>query len=156
MVVWLHLKHISLSFNAYNIDFSRFHNELKHLCSLKLVSILETTLWKIVIKLLFSFVTFWLFFPFWGSKLYLTKIKYPINLIFSVVVCIYKIHVFNGVITCQIIQNFWNISYFFEIFTSRRYHRDMKILRILASNSKHFRIYRIFKKWKIDMLWLTF
>ena len=38
---------------------------------------------------------------------------------------------------------------FFEIFTSGRYHRDMKALKILASNSNHFRIYGIFKKWQI-------
>ena len=37
-----------------------------------------------------------------------------------------------------------------EIFTSGRYHRDMKILKILASNSKWFRVYGIFKKWQID------
>ena len=30
-----------------------------------------------------------------------------------------------------------------------RSHRDMKILKILASNSRNFRIYGIFKKWKI-------
>ena len=28
-----------------------------------------------------------------------------------------------------------------------RYHRDMKILKILASNSKWFKFYDIFKKW---------
>ena len=39
---------------------------------------------------------------------------------------------------------------FLEIFTSGRYHRDMKILKILASNSKRFRVYGIFKKWQID------
>ena len=39
---------------------------------------------------------------------------------------------------------------FLEIFTSGRYHRDMKILKILASNSKQFRVYRIFKKLQID------
>ena len=38
---------------------------------------------------------------------------------------------------------------FLEIFTSGRYHRDMKILKILASNSKHFKIYGIFKKLQI-------
>ena len=37
-----------------------------------------------------------------------------------------------------------------EIFTSGRYHRDMKILKILASNSKRFRVYGIFKKLQID------
>ena len=39
---------------------------------------------------------------------------------------------------------------FLEIFTSGRYHRDMKILKILASNSKRFRVYGIFKNYKID------
>ena len=39
---------------------------------------------------------------------------------------------------------------FFEIFTSARYHRDMKILKILASNSKRFTFYGIFKTWQID------
>ena len=31
-----------------------------------------------------------------------------------------------------------------------RYHRDMKILKILGSNYKRFRFYRVFKKWQID------
>ena len=39
---------------------------------------------------------------------------------------------------------------FLEIFTSGRYHRDMKILKILASNSKWFRVNGIFKKLQID------
>ena len=39
---------------------------------------------------------------------------------------------------------------FFEIFTSGRYHRDMKNLKILASNSKRFRFSGISKKWQID------
>ena len=39
---------------------------------------------------------------------------------------------------------------FLEIFISSRYHRDMKILKILASNSKWFRVSGIFKKWQID------
>ena len=39
---------------------------------------------------------------------------------------------------------------FLEIFTSGRYHRDMKILEILSSNSKWYRVYGIFKKWQID------
>ena len=38
---------------------------------------------------------------------------------------------------------------FLEIFTSGRYHRDMKILKILASNSKRFRVYGIFKTLQI-------
>ena len=38
----------------------------------------------------------------------------------------------------------------FEIFTSGRYHIDRKILKILASNSKRFRFFSIFKKWQID------
>ena len=39
---------------------------------------------------------------------------------------------------------------FLELFPSGRYHRDMKILKILASNSKRFRVYGIFKKLQID------
>ena len=39
---------------------------------------------------------------------------------------------------------------FLEILTSGRYHRDMKILQILASNSKRFRVYGIYKKLQID------
>ena len=38
---------------------------------------------------------------------------------------------------------------FFEMFTSFKYHRDMKILKILASDSKRFRFYGIYKKLKI-------
>ena len=52
---------------------------------------------------------------------------------------------------------------FFEIFTGGRYYRDMKILKILVSNSKRFRFYAIFKKWQIgagcalaDILNITF
>ena len=36
------------------------------------------------------------------------------------------------------------------MFTSVRYHRDMKILKILASNSKRLRVYGIFKKLQIN------
>ena len=32
------------------------------------------------------------------------------------------------------------------------YHRDMKILNILGSNSKRFRVYDIFKKWQIVVI----
>ena len=39
---------------------------------------------------------------------------------------------------------------FLEFFTSGRYHRDMKILNILASNSKRLRVYGIFKTLQID------
>ena len=39
---------------------------------------------------------------------------------------------------------------FLEIFTSGRYQRDMKILKIFASNSKQFRVYGILKKLQID------
>ena len=39
---------------------------------------------------------------------------------------------------------------FLEIFTSGSYDRDMKILKILASNSKRFRGYGIFLKLQID------
>ena len=37
---------------------------------------------------------------------------------------------------------------FLEIFTSGRYHKDIKIMKILLSNSKRF--YDIFKKLQID------
>ena len=37
-----------------------------------------------------------------------------------------------------------------EIFTSGRYHKYMKILKILTSNSKWFRVDGIFKKLQID------
>ena len=39
---------------------------------------------------------------------------------------------------------------FSEIFTSRKSHTNMKILKILPSNSKQFRVYGIFKKCQID------
>ena len=105
----LYCKHISLDFNCI-IDFSSFHNRLKHLCNLKLVSILRGSgrySWHVKL----------LFFHFLGSfsqnvpKFYqVSSIKYPVNLIFSVVVCMCKIHLFNGTIPCQIIQNFWIMS----------------------------------------------
>ena len=37
-----------------------------------------------------------------------------------------------------------------EIFASGTYDRDMKILKILASNSKQFRVYGIIKTLQID------
>ena len=39
---------------------------------------------------------------------------------------------------------------FLEVFTSGRSHKDMKIQKILASNSKRFRVFGILKKWQID------
>ena len=39
---------------------------------------------------------------------------------------------------------------FLEIFTSGRYHGDMKILKIFGSNFKPFRVYGISKKLQID------
>ena len=39
---------------------------------------------------------------------------------------------------------------FLETFTSGSYDRDLKILKILASNSKRVRVYVIFRKWQID------
>ena len=39
---------------------------------------------------------------------------------------------------------------FLEIFISGRYHRDVKILKTLASNFKQVRVYGIFRKRKID------
>ena len=42
------------------------------------------------------------------------------------------------------------LTSFLEIFTSGKYQRDMKILKILATNSKRFRVYGISKKLQID------
>ena len=39
---------------------------------------------------------------------------------------------------------------FLEIFTSVRYPKEMKVLKILTSNSKRFRVYDIFKKLQVD------
>ena len=39
---------------------------------------------------------------------------------------------------------------FLEIFTSVRYPKEMKVLKILTSNSKWFRVYDIFKKLQVD------
>ena len=44
---------------------------------------------------------------------------------------------------------------FFEIFASGRCHRDMKVLKIFTSNSKHFRISSTFNKWQINVPRLT-
>ena len=57
----------------------------------------------------------------------------------------------HWVIPSLIIQGmFPYLMNFLEIFASGRYYRDMKILKILASNSKQFRVYGIFKKLQID------
>ena len=50
---------------------------------------------------------------------------------------------------------------FFEISNNGRHHRDMKPLKILASNSKHFIIDGTFSEWQIvcvsaDILNTTF
>ena len=37
-----------------------------------------------------------------------------------------------------------------EISTSGRYHTDMKIRKVLASNSKWSKVYGVFKKLQID------
>ena len=44
------------------------------------------------------------------------------------------------------------ITDFLEIFTSGRHHRDLKILKILTSNSKRFRVYGIFQNDKLMMI----
>ena len=117
----LSMSHLVLTFI---FDFSSFHNGLKHLCSLKLVFILKATLWKVVMKCKIMF--FSLFGLFFSKSSFLRfqnfispSIKYPINLIFPVIVCICKIQVFNGVIPCQIMQDFWimsPLSHFFFFF----------------------------------------
>ena len=45
---------------------------------------------------------------------------------------------------------------FFQILISSRCHRDMKAMKILASNSMHFRTYDAFNKWKIGVPRLAF
>ena len=151
---------------TFIIDFCSFHNGLKHLSSLKLVSILRATFWKVVMKCkIVVFLTFWArflkIFIFEVAKFCLTRYQISNQLNSSVVVCICKIHAFNWLITCQFIQNFSSIyhpyfMYFFEIPTSGRYHRDMKALKIQASNFKHFWIYGTFNKWQIGVPCLTF
>ena len=92
----LHLKHISLGL-TFIIDFPSIYNGLKHLCSLKLISILQATWWKVVMKwkIVMFFILFGLFFSnhsFLRFQNFISpSIKYPVNLIFSVVVCICKI-----------------------------------------------------------------
>ena len=55
------------------------------------------------------------------------------------------------VIPCLIILDMSLLPHgLLEIFTKGRYHRDMKIQQILASNSKRFRVYGIFKRWEVD------
>ena len=70
-----HLKYILLGFLTFIINFSSFHNGLKHLCSsLKLVSILRVTLSKVIMKcgivILFKFSDYSpKNFHFWGCKI---------------------------------------------------------------------------------------
>ena len=45
---------------------------------------------------------------------------------------------------------------FFKIFNTGSYHRDVTALKILPSNSKHFRIYGTFIKWQIGVPRMTF
>ena len=108
------------------------------------------------------FLTFWALFHkiciFEVAKFYLTKYQISNQLKFLVVVCICKIHVFNEVIpSCKISGSCHPyLMDLFEIFTSGRYHRDMKALKILASNPNHFKMYRIFNKWQIGVPRLAF
>ena len=92
----LHLEHISLGL-TFIIDFPSFHNGLKHLYSLKLISILKATWWKLVMKckIVMLFILFGIFFSNYSflrfQNFISPSIKCPVNLIFSVVVCICKI-----------------------------------------------------------------
>ena len=43
-----------------------------------------------------------------------------------------------------------------EIVTSGKYHRDLKALKILACNSKNFKIYGACNKWQVGVHWRTF
>ena len=153
----LHLDHVLLGVNIYHW-LSSFHNGLKHFCPLKLVSISRVTLWKVLFGLFFSKCSCLRLQNFISPI-----IKYPNNLIISVVVCICKIHVFNGLIPCQIIQSFLDhvnlissIFLKFSVVVGRLYHRDINVLEILACTSKHFRINSAFNKCRIGVPWLTF
>ena len=156
---WLSGYILSMSHKVltFTIDISSFHNGLRQPWSLKLVSVLIATLWKVVMKCktVMFFFPFWVFFSkcsFLRLQNFISpSIKNPVNLIFALVVCICKIHVFNGVIICEMIQSFWNMSplphgFFWNFYQWQvcRYHRGMKMLKVLASNSKNFRIYGIF------------
>ena len=55
------------------------------------------------------------------------------------------------VISCLIILDMSLLPHWFlETFIKGRYHRDIKIQKILASNFKRFRVYGIFKRWEVD------
>ena len=76
MKLWLSGCILSMSYQdlTFIIDFSSFHNGLKHFCSLKLVSILRATLWKVVMKckivMFFNFLgSFSQNVHFWGCKI---------------------------------------------------------------------------------------
>ena len=154
---------LSMSYQLlmFIIYFPSFHNGLKHLWILKLVSILRAKLSKVVMKCkIVMFFNFWAPIPkmfiFEVEKFYPTKYQTSNQLIIFSGNFACKIHVFNGADPCQIIQNFWIMSPLYVILTSNRYHRDMKALKILASNSKNFRIYGTFNKWQIDVPRLSF
>ena len=57
----------------------------------------------------------------------------------------------HWVIPCQIIQGMSPLpkDFLFLFFTSGRYHKHVKIRKILASNSRLFRFYGLFQKWEI-------
>ena len=137
---------------------------LKHLCSLKLVSILKATLWKILMKcknlLFFTFGALFLkIFIFKVAKVYLIQYQIPNQLNFLEVVCICKIYVFNGVVPCQITQNFWNTSPLLHGFLWKKKIIILEIWKSwkkLASSFKHFRIYGKSGKLALGMPRLTF
>ena len=143
---------------TFIIDFFSFHDGLKHLCSLKLVPIIRATSPKVVIKCKsVMFFTFWALFLkifiFEVPKFDLTKYQISNQLTFSSESCTCKIHVKSHKISGLCHPYLMDC---FEIFTSGRCHRDLKDLKISASNSKHFRIYSIFKKFQIGVPRMTF
>ena len=82
MVICLHLKHVSLGFNVYNIDISSFQNGVKHTYSSKPVSILRAKFGKVAMKCNIVMVfNFWVLFRrvyiFQAAKYYLTKYEVP-------------------------------------------------------------------------------
>ena len=80
--------------------------------------------------------------------------------IFTVIIAMVAKRMLHWVINNKCFMLHWKINHkssrachaylrdFFEIFSIDRYHRDMKILKILASNSKQFRFDESFTKIK--------
>ena len=102
MVICLHLKHVLLSANIFVIAICSSQNEFNDPCSSASFSILRAKFWKVVIKCnIIMFIKFWAFFSkciFLWLNHFISPSADSINSIFSVVICIHKIHVFDEVL----------------------------------------------------------